>query len=283
MKRLILALVFCLFALQANAKTWIVDVNGGGDFTTIPAALNASVSGDTIWVWPGEYRDPVDLNKAVVVIGSGYENTKIIVDNDPALVLRSGAKIMWFTITSKEGSGVEVMGGVLTNCVMRVSAGSGAKILGNNARVANCVFALNNQQGIWVENVPHVSTILCNCIFFKNVGYGVYEDTYYGSVTGHYNCFYGNGGHYRGSYIGREGDLYGIDPNFISDYDYRISETSPCWDAGIPDEIDPDYSRSDMGVYGGPDAQVVPVVTDVRLKTNQDGTVTITATGKATF
>jgi hypothetical protein len=39
-------------------------------------------------------------------MGPGYENTKIIVNAAPAVLLSAG-KIMWFTITSNTGWGVK--------------------------------------------------------------------------------------------------------------------------------------------------------------------------------
>ena len=285
MKRLVMVLGICLLALQVKATTWIVDVNGGGDFTTIPAALNATVTGDTIKVWPGEYREQVDISKDVTIIGSGYENTKIIADTDPAVYLRTG-KIMWLLISSIPGCGVRITGsGVLANCVMRNSAHEGIGIFGNDARVVNCVCAFNNWDGILGETTNHLSTIVYNCILYKNSRWGIdarggypYDD----GVSGYYNCAYGNGsGGIRGV-TGCQGDLH-TDPCFTSDYDYRIPPTSPCWDAGKIDEIDMDYSRSDMGVYGGIDAPIYPVVIDVKLELNADSTITIKATGKAPY
>lgn len=42
---------------QISAATIVVDIHGGGDFTTIQAALNAAANGDTIEVWPGVYTE----------------------------------------------------------------------------------------------------------------------------------------------------------------------------------------------------------------------------------
>ena len=54
MKRLVLiASGAAVFA--ASAREWTVDVQGGGDYTTIQEAVDAASSGDTIWVKPGVY------------------------------------------------------------------------------------------------------------------------------------------------------------------------------------------------------------------------------------
>ena len=160
----------------------------------------------------------------------------------------------------------------------------GIYIEGDDAIIANCVCALNNSDGIAVEG-DHRSTVIYNTVLYRNQRYGVCL-SYYDYVTGYYNCFYGNEcGDILESwseYIGGTGDL-STNPQFVSDLDYRISTTSPCWDAGKTDEIDPDYSRSDIGVYGGPDAPIYPEVMDVRLETNLDGTINIRAIGKAAY
>ena len=36
-------------------KTWNVDDSGGADFTSIQAAVDAAISGDTIYVYAGAY------------------------------------------------------------------------------------------------------------------------------------------------------------------------------------------------------------------------------------
>ena len=43
------------------------------------------------------------------------------------------------------------------------------------------------------------------------------------------------------------------DPDFTGNYE--LAGSSPCIDAGSPSISDNDGSRSDMGLYGGPNAQ----------------------------
>ncbi len=42
-------------ASVASAREWIVDANGGGDYTVIQDAIDAAAAGDTVWVKPGVY------------------------------------------------------------------------------------------------------------------------------------------------------------------------------------------------------------------------------------
>jgi hypothetical protein len=50
---------------------WVVDQAGGGDFTTIQAAIDAADSGDAIEVRPGIYAGFIWESKELVVFGSG--------------------------------------------------------------------------------------------------------------------------------------------------------------------------------------------------------------------
>ena len=48
-------LLWMAFSLPVFAKTITVDLNGGGDFTEIQAAIDAAGDGDTVLVAAGEY------------------------------------------------------------------------------------------------------------------------------------------------------------------------------------------------------------------------------------
>jgi parallel beta-helix repeat protein len=53
------------------------------------------------------------------------------------------------------------------------------------------------------------------------------------------------------------GNIY-LDPMFMGGDDYHLQYGSPCIDAGDPNIIDPDSSRSDMGCYGGTWGETYP-------------------------
>ena len=68
---------------SATHTLWVVDKAGGGDFTTIQAAIDAAESGDAIEVRPGNYPGFVWDSKDLVVFGSGtpaprIQNTAVI-------------------------------------------------------------------------------------------------------------------------------------------------------------------------------------------------------------
>ena len=61
----------------AQAKTIIVDKAGGGNYTSIKAAIAAANAGDTIYVWAGTYKEKLIINKKLTLIGNGTTNTTI--------------------------------------------------------------------------------------------------------------------------------------------------------------------------------------------------------------
>jgi pectin methylesterase-like acyl-CoA thioesterase len=63
MKKTILLFAFLCLASSLFATTIIVDINGGGQFTSIQAGINAANTNDTVKVWPGTYFEQVNLNK----------------------------------------------------------------------------------------------------------------------------------------------------------------------------------------------------------------------------
>jgi len=70
-----------LFSLNNNGRgdrgTIIVNVSGGGDYTTIQAAVDAAEDGETILVEAGTYYENVVVNKSISLIGAGWDNTSI--------------------------------------------------------------------------------------------------------------------------------------------------------------------------------------------------------------
>ena len=69
--------------LEPESKnTYIVDINGNGDFTTIQAAVNYASPWDTLLVMPGEYYEEVDSQlKPLIIKGYDKYTTKLISTN----------------------------------------------------------------------------------------------------------------------------------------------------------------------------------------------------------
>ena len=62
---------------NVEAMTLIVDINGGGNYTSIQNAVDNATAGDTIRVYAGTYYEDVLLNKTITLIGNGSANTII--------------------------------------------------------------------------------------------------------------------------------------------------------------------------------------------------------------
>ena len=87
----------------SNAKI-IVDYNGGGNYTTIQAAIDNASEDDIIYVWDGTYYENIIVNKSVTLIGNGTKNTIINGSGigDVIFISVDWVNISGFTIT---GSG----------------------------------------------------------------------------------------------------------------------------------------------------------------------------------
>jgi hypothetical protein len=280
--RALLTGLFALAVLNNNlaGKTIIVDKSGLGQFTTIQAAVTAAQNTDTIKVLPGSYYEQVLISKNIVLQGSGYEYTRIIADVAPAVSIATG-KVMWFAISSKAGNAIGMSGGKITNCVLWNSPGYGIYFSGAanaTAIVQNCTVVDNNHNenyqiyantsGLTVENTIVWTFPSGNSSSDRISGY--YSN--YASVI-HCRTNNGNGA----------GPITS-DPKFVSSADLRLAITSPCIDKGSPDQNDPDGTLSDMGYYGGPDAPIAPVVTELRISINPtNGTVNVQATAQSTY
>ena len=78
-----------------------------------------------------------------------------------------------------------------------------------------------------------------------------------------YNLFWGNEINTRGDAILNDSDIV-ADPMFVKDtlpnaeldFDYHLQAYSPAIDAGDPNILDVDGSRSDIGMYGGPFGEI---------------------------
>ncbi len=105
-----------------------------------------------------------------------------------------------------------------------------------------------NGGGIYLLNATEVSII--NNILYQNDNYGIYSYAEF-SGTIDYNCFFEN----------NLGPTYNLipgaeniqsDPAFLDpfNFDYHLTENSPCIDSGDPSTPgDPDHTRADIGFY----------------------------------
>ncbi len=278
-----ITLLFVLFvAITAtlSARVIKVDINGSGQFTSINTAIINSVTSDTIKVLPGSYFEQVTLNKNVVVMGSGYETTVITGNFNPTVIQTTG-KMLWFLISSTQGTGIKISSGTLSNCCVIGCTGSGItnETSGATCTIINCIIYNNGGYGIFATDGTTINVI--NCISRNNTSYGFRGASGYYEGYGTCNVSYSNGS--RQNTSGNQGCI-DQDPNFtLPPSDFHISEGSPCWDKGNPSLLDPDGSQSDMGYFGGSDCPIYPVVMSIKIIPQPDGSIQIHAIGVANY
>lgn len=272
MKKVLFLGFLFVFMLMPNVQGAVLKVGPGQPYTTIQSAINAAVTGDTVKVLPGTYTESITINKDIVVQGSGYETTKILTNISPAVVM-NGGKIMWFSITSTSGDGIQNTKGFITNCVIAGCGRYGVYFLQNSTgSIKNSVIIGNASDGVRGDYYSgNNSGTASNCISWNNGGYGYYL---IGGVT------FSDGTTIS---VPSRSNVINEDPMFVGDNDFHIPPTSPCFDTGNPVEVDPDGSRSDMGYFGGIDTPVYPIVIEVNVRPLPNGHTEIKATARANY
>jgi parallel beta-helix repeat protein len=182
---------------------------------------------------------------------------------------------------------------VVANNLIKGNNGNGIMLWGSSATLKNNVSVENTGGGIYFHglNVQLSAPLITSNIVANNQSFGLYTRSNATPVIT-YNCVFDNVGGDYGDGVSQ--DVGGIedDPEFVnpSKGDYHLQEGSPCIDTGLTGaaHVDPDGSRNDMGMYGGPLASLWiepyngPVVTGVEVNpasVQQGGTITIRATG----
>jgi len=215
-------------------------------FATIQEAVTQSCNGDTILVWPGTYREDVDLMGRAITLQSAGE---------AAVVTASSAYA--FSFYMGENSDCVVRNFIITGCN---SIDGGAIYLDSRSspRLTNLTIT-DNIYGIHAEGEADPDIV--NCILWNNTDGDLYH------CRARYSCIqdeaaegignistdpffadYGSGDFHLKSRIGR----YSLDDDdWVTD-----SDSSPCIDAGDPGmstgrELKPHGSIINMGAYGG--------------------------------
>jgi hypothetical protein len=209
-------------------------------FATIQKGIDSAFKGDTVLVYPGIYREPINfLGKAITVRSADH----------PA-VLAVGAE---FAVSFYEGEGRT---SVLENFVIRDSF-LGIFIVQSSPTLRNLTVA-KNKYGL--EAYGQTEPDVVNCIFWDNTA-----DDLFG-CNARYSCIE-RGSEGLGNF---SSDPLFVDPNgkdfhlrsergrYWPKYDVWVLDkvTSPCINAGDPQsdyskEPKPNGGRINLGAYGG--------------------------------
>ncbi|WP_321431274.1 NosD domain-containing protein [uncultured Methanolobus sp.] len=118
----------------------IVDDSGGADYTTIQAAVNAAIDGQTILVYPGTYNENVNVNKQLNITSTGGAAVTYVIaanaNDDVFDVTADGVTISGFNVSGATG---DYRGGI-----------SLAPSSNYNTLISN--IASNNNKGIFLSN-----------------------------------------------------------------------------------------------------------------------------------
>lgn len=115
------------------SNTYIVDVNGAGNYTTIQEAIDNATEGDIIRVWDGIYNENIIINKTLHVFGNSSKTTTIAgvgFNNSVVTIVANEAIFSGFDVRGGDFIGIELV------------ASEGVIINDNNIN--------NNTYGIWV-------------------------------------------------------------------------------------------------------------------------------------
>ncbi len=160
------------------------------------------------------------------------------------------------------GGGVYLTGyGTLLNCIIYDNSGEkGTNLYVNNARgkIVNCVFtslSFESNPSVYIRGNSSGLLMLNNIIYqlpgSKNIQ--GYDDNSFDGIVIDYSLV-------TPPFMDNENGLNSGDPlfkgyvGFSEVYDFRLEESSPCKNAGHPDQEynNKDGSRNTMGAYGGP-------------------------------
>jgi serine protease len=141
-------------------------LNVPSSYSTIPAAIGAASSGDTILVAPGTYTQNVDFGGKTLALRSvaGPASTIIKVNGGVGVALGGSSEVSGFTITGAKadfGAGVRVSGvgtlikGNILDSNVETAGGFGAAIGGNGASpiIDGNVFKNNTADGQFLSGV----------------------------------------------------------------------------------------------------------------------------------
>lgn len=253
------------------AAEFIVDQQGGGDYTNIQSAINATVDGDSVLVMPGDYwiTRPISfLGKAITVMAEADPTlTAITMSDSPdnadvasvvsftsgegrasilqGFILRNGRG------TSRRGGGVYCVAGsapTLVNCI----------IMGNKAGIGGGVYCgeesapvllhctITGNFGGFGGGIYCFSSfpVLTNCIVWNNANDGIYLLDLASNPTVTFSCIQGEDA-WRGEgninedplfatagFWDENGTIGDSSDDFWMPGDYHVKEGSPCLDTG---------------------------------------------------
>ena len=308
----------CFVAGTVHADTVYVHPTEGA-YHTIGDGVGAAAVGDTVLVAPGNYESFTVDKRINIVSEAGPQMTRIVTGGTVTFASTADSSLIsGFTISIAGGDGIYVNSGCdylrIENNIITGCGGDGVHLYcnyPNNLKyvaVVNNTISFNTGNGVYIQHIDGgygktsslTNITVSNNICFRNTGYGImravatsyakYADNYYLN-----NDMWENtaGASLDVATEATYGNLF-VDPGFLDSEigNFNLASSSECIDAGRvgANFLDPDGTRNDMGVFGGPGAANWwpypaggPVVTEMELTPPSvpvGGTLTLKATGK---
>ncbi|MFN0241439.1 MAG: hypothetical protein ACKVWV_00955 [Planctomycetota bacterium] len=130
---LAIASVLAALAPLASANVWVVASQGGGDFTQIQPAINASADGDTLIVKPGGYSAFTIVDKSIWILAE-MPGSVAVNGNNAVRDLAAGKSVVLSGLSCTGAAPLE-----LTNDVGHVRAQDCSFSGGLGARITSCL------------------------------------------------------------------------------------------------------------------------------------------------
>jgi hypothetical protein len=178
MRLWLLALALGLAVVPTWANVRYVSVTGAGQYTTLLAAYNASVAGDTILVGPGTYNEASGINQQVrlVWIGAGWDQTIVNLSTNWYInqVAASRSEVQGMRIEGVGNCMYPVNGAdsvVIRRCLIRANNGNPVYAIGNTGRlyIEDCV--LISGGNFDVVTMPNAACLIRGSVLAFAVAY----------------------------------------------------------------------------------------------------------------
>jgi copper-binding protein NosD len=269
--------------LELSAATLVVPTQ----YPKIQAAIDAAQSLDQVVVQPGTYTENLTLRTGVDVIGSEPARTFLQpqTSTQPTVLIRLASNLRFSNFTllgATTAISVATSTGIqITNSVFESASGIAIDSASSSVQATNNVF-FSNAIAIRRDSTLVAITnniFRSNTVTLRNNGATVDFST---NVTA--NCWSNNADLLVGGVDGGYGTQITLgDPLFVAEMggDYHLKQGSPCIDAGQGTDVI-DNSVADLGAYGGPNADAMPLpVTGVALTDASAATPAIAVTWAA--
>ena len=181
--------------------TIIVDDDGGGDYTSIQAAVDNASEGDVILVWDGIYFENITINKTLEIRGNHSSATilnGIGQDNTVVTIFANNVSFSGFTIQQGNFLGINIVGSqnviVTENIVTNNTYGIWI-LFGSKNIITHNIIQYQEEQGLSISLgfLNHITenTFLQNSVgkevdhaFFWNSFHTTWDDNYWDNHEG---------------------------------------------------------------------------------------------------